>query len=46
MVAAQVQKGLEELSPIEGQERGSKEIPLVQGREQRDTPHPREEKPK
>ena len=28
-VAAQAQEGLEELSHVEGQERGSKEIPLV-----------------
>ena len=34
MVAAQVQEGLEELSHVEGQEGGGKEIPLVQGKEQ------------
>ena len=35
MVAAQAQEGLEELSHIEGQERRRKEIPLIQGKEQR-----------
>ena len=34
-MAAQVQEGLEELSHIEGQERCGKELPLVQGKEQR-----------
>ena len=34
-VAAQAQEGLEELSHIEGQERCGKELPLVQGKEQR-----------
>ena len=34
-VAARAQKGLEELSHIEGQERCGKELPLVQGKEQR-----------
>ena len=30
-----MQEGLEELSHVEGQEGGGKEIPLVQGKEQR-----------
>ena len=34
MVAAQAQEGLEELSHVEGQNGSSKEIPLVQGKEQ------------
>ena len=34
-VAAQAQKGLEELSHVEGQEGRHEEIPLVQGKEQR-----------
>ena len=34
-MAAQAQEGLEELSHVEGQNSGSKEIPLVQGKEQR-----------
>ena len=34
-VAAQAQEGLEELSQVEGQEGGGKEIPLIQGKEQR-----------
>ena len=34
-VAAQAQEGLEELSHIEGQEWRRKEIPLIQGKEQR-----------
>ena len=34
-VAAQAQEGLEELSHVEGQNGSSKEIPLVQGKEQR-----------
>ena len=34
-MAAQAQEGLEELSHVEGQEGGGKEIPLVQGKEQR-----------
>ena len=34
MVAARAQEGLEELSHVEGQEGGSEEIPLVQGKEQ------------
>ena len=33
-MAAQAQEGLEELSHFEGQERGGKKIPLVQGKEQ------------
>ena len=33
-MAVQAQEGLEELSHAEGQERSSKEIPLVQGKEQ------------
>ena len=33
-LAAQTQEGLEELSHVEGQEGGGKEIPLVQGKEQ------------
>ena len=33
-MAAQAQEGLEELSHVEGQERGGKEIPLIQGKEQ------------
>ena len=33
-VAAWAQEGLEELSHVEGQEGGSEEIPLVQGKEQ------------
>ena len=33
-VAVQAQEGLEELSQVEGQEGGSKEIPLIQGKEQ------------
>ena len=35
VVAAQAQEGLEELSQVEGQEGGGKEIPLIQGKEQR-----------
>ena len=35
VVAAQAQEGLEELSHIEGQEWRRKEIPLIQGKEQR-----------
>ena len=34
-VAVQAQEGLEELSQVEGQEGGGKEIPLIQGKEQR-----------
>ena len=34
-MAAQAQEGLEELSHIEGQNSGGKEIPLIQGKEQR-----------
>ena len=34
-MAAQAQEGLEELSHVEGQNGSSKEIPLVQGKEQR-----------
>ena len=34
MPAAWAQEGLEELSHVEGQEGGSEEIPLVQGKEQ------------
>ena len=34
MVAMQAQEGPEELSHIEGQEGGGKEIPLIQGKEQ------------
>ena len=33
--AAQAQEGLEELFHVQGQEGGGKEIPLVQGKEQR-----------
>ena len=33
-MAVQAQEGLEELPHAEGQERSSKEIPLVQGKEQ------------
>ena len=34
MVAEQAQEGLEELSHVEGQECGGKEIPLIPGKEQ------------
>ena len=34
VVAARAQEGLEELSHVEGQEGGSEEMPLVQGKEQ------------
>ena len=34
-VAVQAQKGLEEPSHVEGQEGRGKEIPLIQGKEQR-----------
>ena len=32
-MAVQAQEGLEELSQVEGQEGGGKEIPLIQGKE-------------
>ena len=34
-MAAWAQEGLEELSHVEGQEGGSEEIPIIQGKEQR-----------